>query len=183
VRRNVQKLRAIRSAGAAGTLVDLLGSSELGLRRSSALGLLDILPNWTEEDLAALERSQRVLLHATVLGMPDLDGPGVGDDADPMLATLLRVAICRTFARTGSHRELAVLRQAARVAEPDMEERLVLETAAECAIILETRLTGHSDRRSLLRGTSGPAATRYNLLRPSVSAPPARSNELIRPGR
>jgi hypothetical protein len=178
MRRKVQRLRANRSAGAAGALVDLLAQSEPSVQRSASLALQEILPRWTEDDLAALSQAQRRALRAAVLGRRTRDG---SEELEPTsLPVELRVALCHTFARIGGYAELAFLRQAASIPSLATETRTVQREAHQAAVALELRLGAESTPRSLLRASSAPAATADDLLRAATTGAGSPPDELLR---
>lgn len=179
MRRKVQRLRANRSAGATSVLIDLLSHNELRTRNSAALGLLEILPRWTEDDLGALGTQQRLALHAALLTPRAHQVSSTEEAALPAAVTELRIQLCRTFARVGGHSELQALRRAAAESASDSGRSDFQEMARACATSLEARLAGQVLPRTLLRASEARHATAAELLR-AASASASSPDDLLR---
>jgi len=180
--RKVQRLRAVRSMGASTALTETLSHGDTKARRSAARGLLDIVPKWTEDDLAAIGPRQRRSLHSFMVELCGCTSPSLDDGGSSDVAfTALRLVLCETLGRIGDYSDLEVLRQVADNEPPSGKWPSVLRSAQTAVRTLEARLADQIPQRQLLRASALPTAVQDELLRAAAPCRVEDTESLLRP--
>ncbi len=103
------------------------------------------------------------------------------NDVEPPESIPFKLAVLKGLEQVGDKESIFVVRRLAEMKGRRPRQRVVRDAAQNCLEYLEIHINDHTEKMTLLRGSSPEAASPETLLRPATSSDVTHSDELLRP--